>query len=287
MVDSFVAESDQFVVVRDDKVSFDTAHPSLMRLPPSTHIDLTGHTITFPSYLQKKAYYRNGRFPSESICELWATLVWQEWGPNEVDYNESVLAPTLPTTRNLPRVLLGTVPAETTYLDVQVNLTRTTTPPASWGIEIPLLLFKEGEWIALPGGSCPTELIGDVAVRHFNIVRDGNSIYLDRYMSVRNASTALAPGGFAQADLRPVGGQNGWNSSMNIAELSNGRMSDDTGGPWGSNYYINTLIQRKGFDTSGNKRPGGGTNTCSGNWPDLTTVLTGDISIVPCIYKTS
>lgn len=135
MLSGFFLDNNHFQVIRNDDVSFDTDRPSVELFPANTQIVKSGFQIEFPGFFQAYAYYRAA--PSGfSECELWTTVFWQEWGPDEAFHNEEYFpgAPQNstpgPTTRNLPRILLGYVPAETNFLDVRVKLTRTTTPPA-------------------------------------------------------------------------------------------------------------------------------------------------------------
>lgn len=280
-MDGFFAESNRIQVIKDDKSVFDTENPSVERFPEDTFITLSSYEIYFPSYIQKTAYYRNQTF-GVSECELWSTLISQKWGPDETYHNEVYYEPPGtpipgPTTRNLARTLLGSVPPETTYLDVRVKLTRTQTPPARFGLELPLLLFEEDKWNTLPGGSCPTEIIGGIAARLFNIKRIDDNIYLERFQSVYNTNSPLAPGGYAQANISV--NQSGWNSQTSSATSDGSSI-----GPY-ANQILYHLINRKPYSADGNKRPGG-TNPCSGPFPDLTTRLTGDIIIVPGRYRT-
>lgn len=286
MVDSFEALANRIVVTKADKVAFDTDAPSVVQFPDAA-IRKTNFAIDFPSYVQKKAYYRGqNQGGGPTLCELWSVLFWQEWGPDRGYANEEWWAQDDtrnrpgPTSRNLPRILLGSVPVGTTFLDVRVKLTRTIAPPPWMGLESPLVLFKQGEWITLPGGSCPTEIIGNTAARHFDIVRIGNDVYLERFQSVRNYGTAAAPDGGPQ---QPIG-QNvsGWNSNADYGEIS-GASDGSSARPY-SRYFIFNQLQRKGYDNDGNKRPGG-TNACSAGWSDLTSRFVGDIVITPGRYQ--
>lgn len=142
-------------------------------------------------------------------------------------------------------------------------------------------MFKEGEWINLPGGSCPTETVSATA-RHFDIVMkevpdigsvpQPKPVYLERYQSVQNFDTLNAPGNNAQAAI--TSNQSGWNSRNYYANTSaGGNLAVKT------NWQLATLLQRKA-DQDGNKRPNG-TNPCTGTFKDLKSVFTGDIIIIP------
>lgn len=283
MVNAFYADNDRFQVVQNDEISFDTDRPSIELFPPSTHIVNNALSIEFPGFFQSYAYYR-GAPSGLTECELWSIIFWQEWGPDEVYKNEEYypLSPGNsipgPTTRNLPRITLGTVPAETNHLDIRVNLTRTVIPPA-WFYGVPRVMFKEGEEISLSsGGSCPVETCGGSA-RSFNITLgtaasgQPKPVYLERYQSVENYNTLNAPGNYSQAAITV--NQSGWNSERYIAQ-------NDAGGNCAPRtlWMLGTLLDKRGPDTNGTKRPNG-TNPCSGSLKDLRSVFTGSIVIAP------
>lgn len=283
MVSGFYADNNRVQVVNDDDISFDSERPSIELFPESSRIVKTDFEIVFPSLIQGYAYYRNQAFNLNTTCELWSLLIWQEWGPSETFHNEIYYPQNPsgsipgPTTRNLPPIVLGSVPPETTHLDIRVRLTRTQAPPPWYGVLDTPILFKEGEWVTLPGGSQPCETIGD-ATRLFEIVRSGNNVVLNRYQSCRNYDTLLAPGGYPQANIQV--NQSGWNSAIfGTTEPLSPTLVPKT------KYNIGHLIQRKGPDTNGNKRPGGD-NPCSGTAPNLQSVYRGDIVITPGRYRT-
>ncbi len=284
MVDQFLAENDRIQVIRDSEIAFDTDRISVERFPDADHIVLTNYDISFPSFVQFAAYYRNQTGGGLTTCERWSTLIWQEWGPDESTHDE-VYYPANPgasipgpTTRPLTRTLLGSVPAESNYLDIRVNLNRIVTPPAFHGLEVPTVLFKQNQWITLPGGSCPCEVLLTSASRLFNIVRIGNDIYLDRYQSVFNTNSPLAPGGYAQANISV--NQSGWNSFNQRGSPSDG----SSVAPYANNILYH-LMDQKPYSLDGNKRPGG-TNPCGGSHPDLTSTYRGSIVIAPCRHRT-
>lgn len=280
MVNAFYADNNRVQVVNNDDISFDSERPSIELFPDSTRIVKTGYQIVFPSWVQGYAYYRNQTTGDLTTCELWSTIIWQEWGPNEVLHDE-IYYPNSPessipgpTTRNLPTDILGAVPPETTYLDIRMKMTRTTSPPLRWGVVPSDPGFKEGEWVPLAGGSQVCEAVGGTS-RLFEIVRVGNNIHLNRYQSARDYDTRLAPGGYPQANI--LVNQSGWNSSI-FSTTEPPPMYPKT------SYNIAYLINQKGPDLNGNKRPGG-TNPCSGSAPDLTSVYTGDLIITPGRHK--
>lgn len=276
MVDAFYADNNRIQVIKNDDISFDTDRPSI-ELFTGSAITKTSHSIEFPDYITGQAYYRDAT-AGPTICQLWSTVIWQEWGPDEAFHNEYYFigAPQNsipgPTSRNLPRELLGTVPAETTHLDIRVKMTRTVTP-APWLVDqTPVVSFKMGEWINLPGGSCPCERIQNTS-RQFDIVRIGNNIYLERRQSVFNADSLLAPGNNVQAAIST--NQSGWNSQRILATDLFPK----------SSWVIAHKIDQRGPDNDGNKRPGG-TNPCSGSAPPSRSVYTGDIIITPGRHRT-
>lgn len=283
MVDATYIDNNRIQVVQSDEVVFDTDRPSITLLPDSQRIVITGMTVTFPSLIMARAYYRNAS-GAGSICELWATLFWQEWGPDEGYYNELNGLNPGPTTRNLPQQYLGSLPANSNYQDIRVRLTRTVTPPPFFGLEPPFMFPPNGEWITLPGGSCPVEAFQPMT-RHFDIVRSGNDMYLRRFQSVTNTNSPLAPGGYSQSNISV--NQSGWNSRAQIYHGA-GTPSDGTSptvlNP-ASNTQLATLISRNGPSNDGTSKRPGGAGQCLGSYPDLTSTYSVDIIITPGIYK--
>lgn len=289
MVDATYIDNDRIQIVQNDDISFDTARPSIALFPDSSRIVQT-RTITFPSLLQARAYYR-AAYGGGAVCELWSTLFWQEWGPDESHHNEIwyINAPGSsipgPTTRNLPREYVGSVPAESNYLDIRVTLNRTITPPAFLGISPPVVIPPQGQQITLPGGSCPLETFGGMK-RMFNVVRIGNDIYIERYQSVVNSNTDNAPDGNPQRNIST--NQSGWNSeSQNSYSATS--WSDGTNfsamNPR-SNTELAVLMVQKGPLPSGqNRRPSGADPCSQAAWPDLTSVYSCSLVITPGRYR--
>jgi hypothetical protein len=279
MADAFYADNNRFQTIHNSDISFDTDRPSI-ELFNDARIVKTNYVIEFPNFLTGYAYYRSS-VSGETTCQVWSTILWQEWGPDE-GFNNEFYTPIGqsnpgPSTRNLPRDLLGSVPAGTTYLDVRVRLTRTHNPDPWYAGNAPVITtFKQGDWINLPGGSCPCELIGSVA-RQFDITRIGNNVYLERRQSGNNANTENSPGG-PQAAVSV--NQSGWNSQIW------GPIYEPPLSPY-SSYHIAHLIDNKPPDQNGNKRPNG-TNPCGGRTtiPNTRSVYTGDILITPGRHRT-
>lgn len=148
----------------------------LVNLIPSAAISLTAVVVSFPDLLKANAYYFEFGSPfgfDQDVCDSFITWLPQEWGPGRAN--------------DLAATALGTVPAGTDYLDVRAQLTRTSAPSQIFGTDIPVLA-QEGQWIALPGGSCPLETTGDFS-RGFEVVMSGTSVVLNRYQSVRNLAS--------------------------------------------------------------------------------------------------
>lgn len=294
MASRFLFENNRFTITKDDKVTFDSNAKSVQLFPDSTKISLTAKQIVFPNLIQTNAYHRysGGLIGGLTYCESWSTIIWQEWGPAEGNYNEEYYPANPgaslpgPTTRNLPQEFLGNVPAETDYLDVRVRLTRTQVPAVMWGQSSPYPLFAEGEWVNLPGGSCPTEAYLPMLLRHFDIERVGTAVYLRRYQSVGNMGyrDRVMPSGGAiiNSDSNVSGG---WT----VANNGTGWTNMPARGSW-----LACRLDARGPDNSGGKRRNGtspGTdNQClipgkSTSYPDLGSIYAGDIIIHPGRYE--
>jgi hypothetical protein len=203
MVDAFNADNDEFQIIKNDKITFDTNAPSVSLFPDSTKIVQT-RQIHFPDLVSGILYFRQGGSGISSYCESWSSLMWQEWGYGYSDSSPVVDDFTLhgpsPVTRNLPQDWIGSVPSDTDYIDVRVRLRRTKAPPTFMDDSPPFLLFPENQWIYLPGGSCTCELFNPL-IRHFDIVREGTNVYLRRYQSVAYYGEVTDSGS---------GNENGW-----------------------------------------------------------------------------
>jgi len=290
MVDAFDYQNNRMTITKNDNVVFDSDAKSVQLFPDSTKIRLTGKQIVFPNLLQANAYHRysGGIIGGLTYCESWSTLLWQEWGPTEVFLNYESFGGALgASTRNLPQEYLGSVPADTDYLDVRVRLARTHVPAVLWDMSAPYVMFQEGAEINLPGGSCPTESFPPMLFRHFDIVRDGTSVYLRRYQSVGNKGTGdyvMPSGGAIISSDSSVSG--GWTIGAEGAGVGDRAPAQ---GAW-----LARRIDTRGPDSSGGKRRNGtspGTdNQCyipgkSISYPDLSSTYTGDITIHPGRYE--
>ena len=282
MVDATYIDNDRIQVINADDISFDTDRPSITLFPVSNWIIINSHPFTFPNFIQSKAYIRREQ-SGQTSCEQWSTIIWQEWGPDEIYRNEQYFPANPsgstpgPTTRNIPRVLLGSVPAAANFLDIRVRLRRTDPSALMYNIEPIYMLPADNQWVTLNGGSCPVEVHTSLS-RLINIVRIGNSIYLEIYQSTYNSNTALAPGGNPQANVGV--NQSGVNSVM-YRTTNNYGLADLA--PY-SNTELACLLDYKPYDTNGNKRPGG-TNPCDGAFQDTSSTFSMDLIVAPGIRK--
>lgn len=275
VVDSFEASANRILVVRQDKVAFDTQAPSV-HLFPDQRLTLTGLGIDFPNMLSTIIYRHEGQTGGASYCETWSGLLPQEWGPDYPDFSptaQQFLAnQNAPPTRNLPRTLLGTVPAGTDYIDVRAKMTRSISPPQFLRTTPPVVMFPEGQWIGLRGGSCTCEYMFPL-IRHFDVRLIGTSVYLDRYQSSINAGQTVTSTG---------GDQNGVNSTQLGEAWGN---YPDSPAYWAKDCVF---FESKGLDGNGNKRPPWGStssNSCSvGSVVDYRSHYLADLVITPGRY---
>lgn len=275
MVDAFYADNNGFRVINDDEISFDSTRPSIQLLPESSKLSIS-HTVTFPTLLSGPAYLQR-TYGTTPYCESWSALMPQEWGPDETDYSPTDSGSSLETaTRNLPETFLGTVPAGTDYIDVRAKMTRTQTPPSFMQQHPPQVMFKEGEWIGLPGGSCPCEYFVPLA-RHFDIDLRGTSLYLRRFQSVRDNGVNFSWGSSPQNTY-------GWFTTIATAYgVSYTGAFTRYGTPA-------VLIESLGGVLGVNRRAPwafNSTGACSITPPDYTSVYSCEFEIRPGRYKTS
>lgn len=279
MVDAFYADNNRVQVVNDDDISFDSSRPSIVLLPETSTINISW-TVTFPTLLSGPTYLQrtySGGGNNGPYCESWSSLFPQEWGPSESNFSPEVSSGTFQVaTRNLPRETIGSVPAGTDYIDVRARMTRTQAPPPFMQQHPPLVMFQEEQWIGLPGGSCPCEYFEPLA-RHFNIVLEGTTLYLDRYQSVRNYGERFPFGAGNPAN------EYGW-------FLNNGvGYGTSYAGAWTNYGTPAVLIQSLSGDFSVNRRAPwafNSTGACSVTPPDYTSVYSCEFQIRPGRYKT-
>lgn len=274
MVDAFYADNNRIQVIKNDDVSFDSQRPSIQLLPETSIINIS-RNVTFPSLLDGITYLQR-TYGSTPYCESWSSLLPQEWGPNEVNFSPTMSGGTFQVaTRTLAREVIGSVPSGTDYIDVRAKMTRTTSPPVFMQQSTPPVMFQEGQWIGLPGGSCPCEYFVPLA-RHFDIVLEGTTLYLDRYQSVRNGGERWFFGG------NPAN-QYGWfiNNTATYAAYS---------GAWTGYGTPASLIQTLSGDIFVNRRAPwafNSTGACSTTRPDYTSVYSCEFEIRPGRYKPS
>lgn len=279
MVDAFYADNNRIQVIKNDDIAFDNQRPSVQLLPESAKLTIP-KTVTFPTLLSGPAYMQRTYSGTGAICESWSALFPQEWGPDEV--NSSPVDGNFPpgpveiATRNLPEEFLGTVPTGTDYIDVRAKMTRTQAPPAFMQQAPPAVMFQEGEWIGLPGGSCPCEYFVPLA-RHFDIVLRGTSLYLRRFQSVRNNGQVMSWGTAPQNNY-------GWFTTIATAHgVSYAGAFTRFGTPA-------VLIQSLPGTLNANRRAPwafNSTGACSVTPPNYTSVYSCEFEIRPGRYKPS
>lgn len=275
MVDAFYADNNRIQVINSDDISFDSSRPSIQLLPESSKLSLI-RTVTFPNLLSTVAYLQRTYGSNNPYCESWSSLMPQEWGPTESNTNPVLIGSDLPApiTRNLPEEFLGTVPAGTDYIDVRARITRTQAPPSFMQQSSPPVMFQEGQWIALPGGSCPCEYFQPLA-RHFDIVLSGTNLYLRRYQSVSNLGRTKINWGSGP------GNSYGWFNNIST--------------PWApynaapSNYGTPAVLMDSGFGSVNENRrapwAANSTNPCAVYTVDYTSVYSCEFEIHPGRYK--
>jgi hypothetical protein len=156
----------------------------LTALIPGAALLLSGYSISFPDLWSGIIYQQTRQGPdifgNDTFgCSTWIGIVAQEWGPAE------------PSPRNLPDIVLGTVPVGTDYIDCWVNLTRTVNPANIFDLQLSSN-FPQGKWVKLEGGSCYIEQFGGVS-RLFEIILSGTNVVLRRYQSAFEGGNASPP----------------------------------------------------------------------------------------------
>lgn len=239
---------------------FDTDTWPVQYCPVANEINLVGKVITFPDLAKSNAYaFSRGLIGGNLYggCASYVCIPFQEWGPADM-----VPAPT----HTLADEVIGTVPAGTDNLIVQVKLARTTSPSQLGGKTIPVLP-TEGDWVNCPGGGLPIEKLGPMA-RHLSFLLapvsnpDGTiNVLMRRKQSIFKRKYAYWRAGNDASN-------SGWTY----------------GGANGEFGHVVALIQSLGpvYDPSGTLLARGGASACSlTDNTDYTSVYTGDIRIIP------
>lgn len=239
----FTTRGGDIVVTSGGVEKFSTAKKQFNRVPLAG-VALTGTTITFPNFIGATYTYRywtnlgSPPFATER-CLTTGKFPAQEWGPAGLGFAAPYLLDDIP---------IGAMPDGINFVDVQVNLTRTTTPhstdafgnvnsKAFWGIYDWPLEFAEGEWLPLTDASMVVEKQAGFARMFWFEVIDG-VLYLRRKQSIGASGLTDTHGLDFKSTSPPTG---------NL-----------------SSAHVN----------------GSG---CSGTNPsDFASVFTGDIKIVPC-----
>jgi len=156
------------------------AAPALL-LPDTAWLNWSG-TITCPDFIKGNAMYQgwNGVTGGSALYQgsIWSVMRPGTWGPDE------------PSPYNIPRILLGTIPAACNFIEVVANLTRVQSIFVFFFVAASQYQ-KYGAYID-PDGGC-IELEGTHAWRRiFKVVMaptdngDGTrNVYLETYQSVK------------------------------------------------------------------------------------------------------
>jgi len=184
MVDGFDSSGTN-LITRGGQVKLSTATPQFNRVPQRA-ITLSAFTIDFPDMLKGYNYYYSqfdntvppGTHGEE--CIVGQKLIGQEWGPPGLGFSA----------HPLNDIDIGVaVPDGCDYLDVQANITRTTTPvDSAWGSPYYIthdwpIEFDQGAWLQLTDAALTVEHMGGFSrMFWFEIV--GGRILLRRKQSV-------------------------------------------------------------------------------------------------------
>jgi len=186
MVDSFDSSGNDFVVVKGGVEKFSTLKKKFNRVPLA-EIDLTAYAITFPNFLNLTYFYEYNTFNSGpplnstgEACSSFGVIPAQEWGPSASPYNFT-------SPHILADIDVGAAPTGTDYVDVQVNLTRTTTPLMLGNNYVWPISFIQGQWLNLTDGSLVVEkFAGYARMFWFEVV--AGRILLRRKQSIGSAN---------------------------------------------------------------------------------------------------
>ncbi|HEV7345462.1 MAG TPA: hypothetical protein VGN60_07500 [Devosia sp.] len=164
-----------------------------VQLVPGSATTLTNFDISYPHPAMDNAYGLDVTIDEMfgtifTNCATYASIIPGEW--------ESLSAP------------VATLPVGVNHFEIEVELTRIVEPSTYVGKPFPKSL-AEGQRTWLNGGSCELERAGPL-IRIFRFERIGNSIYLRRKQSIKDAGNQgiWAPG---NSQYTGVGGyQEGW-----------------------------------------------------------------------------
>jgi hypothetical protein len=259
----FQAKSDRVLLTKGGVTKFDTNLKSF-GLDTPDKITLTATTITFPDLVKSNMYYWNGNHPDASHnteqAAVFISFPKQEW-------NKDAASP-----YTLPDILVGTAPAGTDYLDLQVNLTRTTNPTAILGDTVKPLI-PAGYTVNCLGGSCLLEhcapLVRGFAVLLGDTNLDGTiNVYLRRYQSTRR-------------DNRISGISTGWSSANSSSDGD--RFTYGANGKGIAIYLAQQYGPTTVFDPSQTftHQRGGSNGLSLTDATNFTSVYTGDLIITP------
>lgn len=219
-------------------------------------------TFAYPDPVHDTAYYWAGGFPDAThVSEnavLLATLVSGDWNKDA------------PSPNTLPDILLGTVPPGTDFLDVQVDLTRTTNPSNIFGDPIKPYILGSGKVINAWGGSCFLERCYPLT-RGFEIVLVPNvnpllagSVYLRRFQSIAKPNIS-------------------WSGSNNPADSGVYTWGSQKGVPVSLIDYIAFYTRLDPSHVFINQR-GGPSGITTADTTDYTSVYSGIITITPGFF---
>lgn len=247
----------KLVITDGSRTVFDTT----LRAPvlvPDAAITINNYDIDFP-HLWCGIYYRQGRNTSpvgdRYNCLTCAAVIDQDWGP------------TIGSPRNLPDILLATVPSgQFDYLDVFATVQgRLNTPSPLYEQTIPVRP-PLGQQIHLDGGCLIVEWFGPLR-RMFQIILVGTGIYLRRWQSV----SRVKDGTFTFSRLAGPGNASTGNAQFYFEGPNAGYAIAQGTAPPGPTvfpepaYTIGQIIDYRGPSGGSNFRPArhGGQNSCS------------------------
>lgn len=148
----FSMKADRVTIQDGSRTVFDTAAKTFNAVPTGKLV-LSGFTLTFPDFNSKgyRYLYGRGNYPTpQGQVEVCATLA--QINPQEMA---------------LPDIDLGALPAGTDWLEIRINLTWTSPPPAMWralgeNVAWPTNIVP-GQWMQLVGNSLVIEHVDNLA----------------------------------------------------------------------------------------------------------------------------